>query len=337
MKKRVYIIYTGGTIGMTKSESGYKPTPDYLQYQMDNILELKSSIMPEYTIHEYKPLLDSANMTPEIWTAIAQDISDNYEEYDGFVVLHGTDTMSYTASALSFMLAGLDKPVILTGSQIPISEIRNDARSNLITAILMAGKYKIPEVCLFFGNRLLRGNRTVKVNADQLNAFESPNYPPLGFAGVDIRIQWESILDIKKQMFKIHPFKVQSIGTLRLFPGISAEVIENMLKPPLKGLVLETYGVGNVPDQDPRLMEVINRACAENVVIVACTQSLRGSVNLAQYKAGQALLKAGVIGGYDMTTEAALTKLYHLFSLGLKVQEVKKMMQTNICGEVTVP
>jgi len=161
MKKRVYIAYTGGTIGMTRGTDGYIPTPGYLKKQMENILELKHEIMPEYDICEYNPLLDSSNMTPHNWVAIAMDIVQNYDKYDGFVILHGTDTMAYTASALSFMLEGLDKPVIITGSQIPICEIRNDARDNLITAIMIAGNYQIPEVCLYFGDKLLRGNRSM--------------------------------------------------------------------------------------------------------------------------------------------------------------------------------
>jgi len=334
-KRRVYIAYTGGTIGMTPSDEGYAPAPGYLKMQMETMLELKSGSMPQYTINEYSPLLDSANMTPDKWVEIAQDIADNYHKYDGFVVLHGTDTMAYTASALSFMLDGLNKPVILTGSQIPICEIRNDARGNLITAILIAGNYHVPEVCLFFGDKLFRGNRTVKVSADQLDAFDSPNFPPIGSVGVDIKINYNLLHDVKRREISIHKFTNHSIGTLRLFPGISAQVVENILRPPLKGLVLETYGVGNVPDNNKELIKVLKMACERDLVIAACTQSLRGSVHLGAYKAGSVLEKAGVIGCFDMTTEAALTKLYYLFSRGYSVDEIRKMMQENICGELT--
>jgi len=335
MRKRVYIAYTGGTIGMTLTKDGYSPTPGFLKIQMENILELKNGLMPEYTINEYNPLLDSASMTPNKWVAIAQDIADNYHDYDGFVVLHGTDTMAYTASALSFMLEGLKKPVIITGSQIPICEIRNDARGNLITAILIAGNYNIPEVCLYFGDRLLRGNRTVKVSADQLNAFDSPNFAPLGTVGVDIKINWDLMHRNKKEKLTIHGFAQHSIGTLRLFPGIRADVVENILKPPIEGLVLETYGVGNIPDQNEALIKVLQKANERGLVIVACTQSLQGTVDLSAYKAGSILEKIGVISGFDMTTEAALTKMYYLFSRGYNVDEIRKLMQINIVGELT--
>jgi L-asparaginase len=337
MKKHVYIVYTGGTIGMTRTENGYVPTPCYLEQQMQKISELKSDLMPDYDIHEYDPLLDSANMTPDKWVSIAKDIANNYHKYDGFVVLHGTDTMAYAASALSFMLKGLDKPVIITGSQIPICEIRNDARGNLITAIMIAGNYKIPEVCLYFGDKLFRGNRTIKVSADQLDAFDSPNYPPLGTVGVDIKINWDRILPKKNRSIQVCEFSRHSIGTLRLFPGISAEVVENFLQSPLQGLVLETYGVGNIPDQDRKLVNILRKASERGIVIVACSQCLRGTVDLGAYAAGSVLQKSGVISGYDMTTEAALTKMFYLFSQGLPVDDVRKMMQENICGEITIP
>lgn len=337
MRKRVYIAYTGGTIGMTPSAEGYAPAPGYLQKQMENMLELKSGLMPQYTINEYDPLLDSSNMTPHDWVAIARDIARNYHDYDGFVVLHGTDTMAYAASALSFMLEGLQKPVIFTGSQIPICEIRNDARDNLITAILIAGNYNIPEVCLYFGDRLFRGNRTVKVNADGLDAFDSPNFPPLGTVGIDIKINTGLINKVPQKEFAVHNFGDHSISALRLFPGISAQVVENILHPPLKGLVLETYGLGNIPDQNKELINALKRACEQGVVIVACTQSLRGTVDLGAYKAGSVLERIGVISGYDMTTEAALAKMYYLFSRGYSIEEIRRLMQENIRGELTKP
>ncbi|HYI13571.1 MAG TPA: asparaginase domain-containing protein, partial [Thermoanaerobaculia bacterium] len=193
MRKRVYIIYTGGTIGMKRTRSGYVPASGYLQSQMSQMPELRHESMPSYTIEEYDPLLDSSNMTPAEWVKIARDVESNYDRYDGFVVLHGTDTMAYTASAVPFLLAGVRKPVIITGSQIPLCEIRNDARENLITSLMLAANYAIPEVCLYFGGKLLRGCRSTKVSADGFAAFDSPNFPPLGTVGIDIEVNWDLV------------------------------------------------------------------------------------------------------------------------------------------------
>ncbi|HMQ52086.1 MAG TPA: asparaginase domain-containing protein, partial [Anaerolineae bacterium] len=257
MKKRIYLAYTGGTIGMEKTTEGYRPVPGYLAELLAAMPELHRAELPAYTIHEYEPLLDSANMTPADWVKIAQDIADHHDDYDGFIVLHGTDTMAYTASALSFMLHHLAKPVVLTGSQIPLCEARNDARENLITAMLIAANYAIPEVCLYFGNKLMRGCRTTKVSADSFEAFASPNYPPLATVGIDIDPNWTLV---QPPPNKVEPIRVQIIdpplvGALRLFPGISAEFVRHALQPPLKGLVLEAFGVGNGPSDDRAFLE----------------------------------------------------------------------------------
>ncbi len=338
MKKRVYIAYTGGTIGMKKNSDGfYAPAPGYLEEQMAVMPKLNDPAMPEYTIHEYDPLLDSSNMTPENWLEIAHDIADKYNKYDGFVVIHGTDTMAYTASALPFMLRGLGKPVIITGSQIPLCEVRSDARENLITALTIAANYAIPEVCLYFGNKLLRGCRSVKVNAGSLDAFASPNFQPLGTAGIEIKINHDLILDMPDQesSLMVQEFIEPMVGTLRLFPGILTQIVSNILQPPLKGLVLETYGVGNCPDSDKRLLAVLQEATERGVVIVNCTQCLTGTVHMGDYATGSALAKAGVISGYDMTTEAALAKLFYLFSIGHSPDGVRSEMQKNLRGELT--
>lgn len=338
MKKQVYIAYTGGTIGMKKTPDGYAPAPGYLEQQIAVMPELSDPIMPQYTIHEYDPLLDSSNMTPEDWLKIAQDIAANYDKYDGFVVIHGTDTMAYTASALPFMLQGLHKPVIITGSQIPLCEVRNDARENLITALTIAANYPVPEVCLYFGNKLLRGCRSAKINASSLDAFASPNFPPLGVAGIEIIINWDLILkqSHKENTLMVQEFVEPMIGTLRLFPGIPAEIVGNMLKPPLKGLVLGTYGVGNCPDRDKRLIAVLQEATEQGLVIVNCTQCLQGTVHMDDYVTGSALAKAGVISGSDMTTEAALAKLFYLFSIGHSPERVRREIQKNLRGELTL-
>jgi L-asparaginase len=333
-RKRVYVAYTGGTIGMARSQRGYTPAPGSLQEQMAAMPELAHASMPEVTVNEYEPLLDSSNMTPAQWVKIANDIASNYANYDGFVVLHGTDTMAYTSSALPFMLRGLGKPVIVTGSQIPLCEVRNDARENLITSLLIASSYSIPEVCLYFGGKLLRGCRAVKVSADGFAAFDSPNYPHLGTAGIDIEINWNYVRSADaSEKLAVEEFGSPVVSALRLFPGISPELVRNVLRPPLQGLVLEAYGVGNGPDQDAEFLATLEEATRRGVVIVDCTQCLEGAVNLAEYATGSALARAGVVSGYDMTAEAALTKLYHLFSRG---GDVKAAMQHDLRGEVTI-
>ena len=335
-RKRVYVAYTGGTIGMKRTRNGYEPHSGYLQEQMDAIPELHHPSMPSFTIHEYDPLLDSSNMTPRQWVEIARDLAANYDRYDGFVVVHGTDTMAYTASALPFMLHGLGKPVVITGSQIPLCEIRNDARENLITSLMIAADYAIPEVCLYFGGKLLRGCRAVKVSASGFAAFDSPNFPPLGTVGIDIDINWELVRKPKRaQKLKVQELGSTVVSALRLFPGISPELVRNVLRPPLQGLVLEAYGVGNGPDQDTAFIDALAEATKRGVVIVDCTQCLEGKVDLAEYAAGSALARAGVISGFDMSAEAALAKMYYLFSRGDGADKVKREMQKDLCGELT--
>ena len=337
MRKRVYIAYTGGTIGMQRTRDGYSPEPGYLQQQMSAMPELTHRSMPSFTIHEYDPLLDSSNMTPREWVKIARDIAEHYDHYDAFLVLHGTDTMAYTSSALPFLLHGLGKPVIVTGSQIPLCEIRNDARENLITSLLIAANHPVPEVCLYFGGKLLRGCRAVKVSADGFAAFDSPNVPPLGNVGIDIEINWEDVRRPRaKQKFEVQPMVGRVVvSALRLFPGITPELVRNVLRPPLQGLVLEAYGVGNGPDHDAELLDAIADATSRGVVIVDCTQCLEGSVMLGEYAAGSALARAGVISGFDLTAEAALAKLYYLFGRGYAPERVKREMQKDLRGELT--
>jgi L-asparaginase len=336
MKKRVYVAYTGGTIGMKRTADGYVPQPGYLQKQMAAMPELRHASMPSFKIHEYDPLLDSSNMTPREWVKIAHDIAEHYDDYDGFVVLHGTDTMAYTASALPFMLHGLRKPVIISGSQIPLCEVRNDARENLITSLMIAASYDIPEVCLYFGGRLLRGCRAVKVSADGFAAFDSPNHPPLGTVGIEIDIDWPLVRRPRgKNRLEVRDVAAPVVSALRLFPGISPELVRNVLRPPLQGLVLEAYGVGNGPDQDAAFIAALSEATARGVVVVDCTQCLEGTVNLGEYATGTALAGAGVISGFDMTAEAALAKLYYLFSRGWSADRVKREMQRDLQGELT--
>jgi L-asparaginase len=338
LRKRVYVAYAGGTIGMRGTSAGYAPAPGFLEEQLLTLPELGRPEMPEVELEEYRPLLDSSNTQPQDWLRIARDIAEDRQEYDGFVVLHGTDTMAYTASALAFILQGLEKPVILTGSQIPLSEVRNDARGNLLTSLLLAAHHPVPEVCLFFGSRLLRGCRSVKVSADGFDAFASPNFPALGTVGVDISIEWSLVHRPRRLGQPAVPERLDAtVGALRLFPGISARTVRNMLQPPLQGLVLEAYGTGNAPDRDRELLAAITEAVGRGVVVVVCTQCLRGSVALGSYVTGSALREAGAVSGYDMTAEAALAKLHYLVGSGRAADEVRTLMQDDLCGELTRP
>lgn len=332
---KIYIAYTGGTIGMKLTPEGWAPAPGFLAEQMAAMSELHHPSMPEYVIDEFDELLDSSNMVPSDWSRIARAIADNYDDYDGFVVIHGTDTMAYTASALAFLLEGLDKSVVLTGSQIPLCEVRNDGRSNIVTSLLVAATQKIPEVTLCFGPRLVRGCRASKISADGFDAFDSPDFPPLGSVGVDIEIDWPLVRKAEPGGLQLHEIGHPVIGALRLFPGITAELARNVLQPPLQGLVLEAYGVGNAPERNEGFIAAIRDAVARGVVIVDCTQCLRGSVDLGDYTTGSVLARAGVISGYDMTVEAALTKLVYLFGRGLEPDEVRTQMQLDLRGELT--
>ncbi|KAF9439000.1 hypothetical protein BGZ76_001895 [Entomortierella beljakovae] len=289
-----------------------------------------------YSILEYDPLLDSCNMTMTDWVRIATDIEANYELYDAFIVLHGTDTMAYTASALSFMLEELGKTVIITGSQVPITEIRNDAIDNLLGALTIAGHFVIPEVCLYFSNKLFRGNRSSKLDAVDFNAFDSPNLPPLVKVGINIDVNWPEVIHpTSLSKFRSHKEMNSNVASLRLFPGITESTIRAFLAPPIQGVVLETYGAGNAPSTRTDLIASLKEACERGVVIVNCTQCKRGLVTDV-YQTGKVLYDAGVIPGNDMTPECALTKLSYLLGHHLPISKVREMMTKNLRGELTV-
>ena len=319
---------------MKKVGGVYQPAPGYLGERLAEMPELQRPEMPRFTLHEYPTLLDSANMTPADWERIGQDILENHDDFDGFVILHGTDTMAYTASALSFMLQNLAKPVILTGSQIPLAEVRSDARENFITSLLIAAHYPIPEVCLYSSGLLLRGNRSRKVSSSGFDAFDSPNFPPLGRVGVDIQVDASLVRPPPTGALTLQRLEEVAIGTLRIFPGITAALVRNFLQVPVQGFVLETYGAGNAP-AEAALLDVLSEATARGVVIVNCTQCLRGRVDMGGYATGDALLSAGVTSGADMTPEAALTKLLYLFSKGLSPAEIRAKVQEDLRGELT--
>ncbi|RPD64541.1 asparaginase-domain-containing protein [Lentinus tigrinus ALCF2SS1-7] len=296
-----------------------------------------SSKRIRYSILEWHPLLDSSNIEIQDWIRIARDIELNYSNFDGFVILHGTDTMSYTSSALSFMLEDLGKTVVVTGAQIPLSQLRNDAVDNLLGALVIAGHYIIPECCLYFNHTLFRGNRVSKMSSYDLNAFNSPNFPPLVNVGIDIVVNWHDVMrQTNLRRFRSHKLMSPHVATLRLFPGITGATIRAFLMPPTRGVVLETFGAGNAP-QRADLVEALKEACNNGVVIVAITQCTKGSVSDA-YETGRSLIQAGVVPGGDMTPECALTKLSYLLSKPeLSIAQVRSLIGTPLRGELTLP
>ncbi len=337
----ILLIYTGGTIGMIQSQETGLLEPFDFQYLSQFIPDLNALDCTISTIQFENPL-DSSEIGPDVWIKIAQIITENYAIYDGFVVLHGTDTMAFTASALSFILENLSKPVILTGSQLPLGMLRTDGKENLITAIEIAAARDgdsplIQEVCIFFENDLMRGNRTSKTSADNFNAFHSYNYPVLAHAGISIHYNLPHIYRSKlRKPLKPHYTFDNHIAILKLFPGMSPSVVENLLNTPnLKGVVMETFGSGNAPSSE-WFLKLIREATDKGIVIVNITQCHTGSVEMGRYKTGHHLLENGVISGYDSTTESAVTKLMFLFGSGLSPEEVKEYMQCSLIGEITV-
>lgn len=339
---KVLLIYTGGTIGMGRNSYTGVLEPLDFNHLLGNIPELRQ-IPTGIDVHQFEAPIDSSDIAPRTWAQLVQIISSHYDDYDGFVILHGTDTMAFTASALSFMLENLTKPVILTGSQLPIGQLRTDGKENLVTSIEIAslcrddGTALVPEVCIYFSGRLLRGNRSTKQNADGFDAFASFNYPDLCRAGVTFRFREHSILrpDFNRPMRPHYHMNV-NVAVFSLFPGIEETIVRHMLSAPeIRSIVIRSYGSGNAP-QHSWLTHLLRDATNRGVTIVNVSQCIAGTVEMQRYGTGYQLLQAGVLSGYDSTVEAAVTKLMFLQGRYNTPEEVRNWMNKSICGEITV-
>ena len=342
MKPRILIVYTGGTIGMIEDPETKALKPFDFSHLMENVPKVK---MLDYEIDniQFHPPIDSSDMDVAHWQLIARSIADNYSSYDGFVVLHGTDTMAYTASALSFMLENLSKPVIITGSQLPIGEVRTDGEENLITALQIAadqdvsGVPTVREVAILFENYLWRGNRSTKRSADNFNAFKSNNYPELAKIGLGISFNYDALAKIRRTLPLNPHYSLDSrVMSIDLFPGLNEDILRYQLNTPgIRGIVLRTFGAGNGPTKR-WFVDAIREAVERGVVIVNVTQCVNGGVHASRYMGGDYLLSAGVVSGYDLTFEAAITKMMYLFGLGLEPDEVRQRLDVPICGEMSI-
>ena len=337
---QILIIYTGGTIGMMTDPVTKVLKPINFEQIMDNVPELEK-LNCKIKVHSFEEIIDSSNMNPAIWSQLAGLIESNYDTVDGFVILHGSDTMAFTASALSFMLKNLAKPVIFTGSQLPISAIRTDAKENLMTAIEIANAKKgdlarVPEVCIYFDYKLFRANRSFKYNSSKFEAFRSPNYPILAESGVHLKF---SVNDIRvpkpDDKLVVHKNLVSDVAVLKLYPGISPKVVEAILNAPVRGIVMETFGAGNTTT-DQWFIDLLKAAIDNGKVILDISQCKVGTVELGRYETSKQLKDIGVANGYDMTYESAVTKMMHLLGQLDDPKEVKRLLETDIRGEITV-
>ena len=342
MTSSILIIYTGGTIGMKEDPIDGTLKPFDFSQIMEEVPELNKYDV-RIDSHTFAPLIDSSDVEPTLWVSLAEIIRDRYEDYDGFVILHGTDTMAYSASTLSFMLEGLTKPVVFTGSQLPIGVARTDGKENLISAVEIAaakdrdGHARVPEVCIYFDSRLLRGNRSTKYSAEAFNAFASPNCPPLAEAGIQIRYNTDLI---RKPVYWDAQLRVQThldtrVSILKVHPGMTPQVMRSVVSDPLtRACILETYGSGNAPSRD-WFLDIVREAGEMGKILLNVTQCKSGTVNMDLYATGAMLKRAGVLSGSDITTEAALGKLFSLMGRNEQNQWVKTMLEKNLCGEIT--
>ena len=339
---KVLLIYTGGTIGMGHNRRTGALEPLDFSHLVDNVPEFKL-IPTEVDTYQFDPPIDSSDMTPLRWKQLVRIVSDRYDDYDGFVILHGTDTMAYTASALSFMLENIGKPVIITGSQLPIGQLRTDGKENFLTSVEIAaaktadGEPCVPEVCIFFDSLLMRGNRTTKINSEGFNAFRSYNFPPLAHAGITIKYDTRLILRPDKHKPFTPHFKLDDhVIVLTIFPGIRQDYVERLLDfEGLKAVVLKTYGSGNAPLR-PWLVNLLRKLSENGIIIVNITQCPKGAVEMKRYETGLQLLQVGVSNGYDATLECTITKLMYLIGEGFSRKEIVRWMNTDIAGEISI-
>lgn len=336
---KIFVLYTGGTIGMVMDGE----TDSFVPFDFDlisrNVPEL-NRLNYELTIHSFEKIIDSSNMQPDIWVEMVLLIKDNYEKYDGFVILHGSDTMAFSASALSFMFEGLQKPIIFSGSQLPIGEIRTDARENLITALEIAsakinGESLVQEVGIFFNSQLYRGNRTFKYNSAKFEAFRSPNYPVLVEAGVHLTYNESALLNNRGKEFKVHTRLDNSISVLKLYPGIHKNVAKAVLESDARSVIMETYGTGNT-STDPWFLDMLKDSIRNGKNILDISQCKVGSVELGRYETSKWLKDMGILSGFDITFESAVTKLMYLQGRYESQEEVAKLVEVDLRGELTV-
>lgn len=342
VKSSILLIYTGGTIGMKIDPVLQALTPFDFSQILEEVPEL-SKFAYKIDSYTFDPLIDSSDVEPSLWIALAELIQERYDEYDGFVILHGTDTMAYSASALSFMTKGLTKPVIFTGSQLPIGTPRTDGKENLISSVEIAaakdkdGHAIVPEVCICFDNMLIRGNRSRKINSDHFRAFRSENFPPLAEAGINIRYNTQLIR--RPEDWNARPEFFKNLDTrvsiLKIHPGITPQVVRDILcGKETRAVILETYGAGNAPSKD-WFISIIREASEMGKILLNVTQCIAGSVNMDIYATGKSLKEAGVMNGYDSTTESALAKLFHLLGTYGTDEEVKARLETDLRGEIS--
>ena len=336
----VLLIYTGGTIGMKEDPVDQTLRPFDFDSLLDEVPELRKfgTSIDHVT---FDPLIDSSDIEPAMWQKLAALIERKYDAYDGFVVLHGTDTMAYSASVLSYMLGNLSKPVVFTGSQLPVGRLRTDGRENLVSAVEIAGAREpdgsatVPEVCIYFNSLLLRGNRSTKVDADGFDAFRSPNLPPLAEAGIDIRYNKDIILRPSRGLLSVGSALDTRVSIIKVHPGITEQVVrDTLLGEATRAVILETFGCGNAPSRD-WFLDIVREAAAAGKVLLNVTQCLRGTVNMDLYATGTALRKAGVLSGYDITLESALGKLFFLMGKNNDNEYVKAYIEKNLCGEIS--